>query len=1053
MPQETRRERKVVTVLFCDLVGFTSRAEEMDPEDVAAVLAPYHARLREELERYGGTVEKFIGDAVMALFGAPTAHEDDPERAVRAALAIRDFAEHEGIELRVGITTGEALVTLGARPEAGETMATGDVGNTAARIQAAAPVNGVLVSQKTCDATKHAIDYADAEPVEAKGKARPVLVSEAIRAAPLQERTHTTPLVGREEELEQLRAALVRMRDERKAQLVTVVGPPGIGKSRLVYELSQPNGSLSWRKGRCLPYGDGVTFWALGEIVKVQVGILESDSPEQAEAKLVAAVDDSWVVAHLRPLVGAGEGRETLGDRRAEAFGAWRRFLTTLAEEQPLALVLEDIHWADDGLLDFVAHLLEWAQESQLLLLCTARPELLERRPGWGANDPRALTIPLSPLSDEQTGRLLSALVVGEASDELVARAAGNPLYAEQYARLVVEGGSLEEPPESVQGIIAARLDGLPAEEKALVQDAAVIGRVFWRGAVAALGGDDRWSVEERLLALERRELVRRERGSSVEGEMQYAFRHILLRDVAYAELPRAERADKHVRAATWIDSLGRSEDHTELLAHHYVAAIEYARAAGRETVELSERARLALRAAGERALGLGAFTAAVRHYRAALELWPADDAERPYLLLPYGRALRWAEDRGENELAEGRDLLIAAGDPGTAAEADLLLADIAVNRGHLQRASEHLDQASALVGDVEASRSKAYVLGHLARFRMMRGSYEDALQLGQQALRIADEMGLDELRPHVLNTVGLARVHCDDPAGVADLERSVELALDLNAVPDILRGYNNLAAAFGLQGDLRRSHDALEDGLRAAERFGEWVPAQAVRANLTVPLYELGDWDEALRIAEEFITEVESGEPSVHVAGPLETRAEIRLARDDIGGALADARARVEHERQTASPFALAWSLSLLARVLLQAGSRDEGERVAEEFLATLRADADPVTDSAGALMLSELGRGKDALALLERVSRTRWRDAAQLVLSGRLAEAADVYAAMGYLSREASVRLKAAELLIEHGRRAEADEQLQRALAFYRSVGATRYVREAEALLAVAG
>ncbi len=263
-----RQERKVVTCLFCDPVGFTARAEEMDPEDVAALLGPYQARLKTELEHYGGTVEKFIGDAVMALFGAPVSHEDDPERAVRAGLVIRDFAQQEGIELRIGITTGEALVNLEARPDRGETMATGDVVNTASRLQAAAPVNGILVSEKTYEATKDVIEYAEVEPVTAKGKAQPVQVWEAISAAPLQERAHTTPLVGRDQELEQLREALARARDEKAPQLVTLVGPPGIGKSRLVYELSQGNRGFAWRSGRCLPYGDGVAFWALGEIVK-----------------------------------------------------------------------------------------------------------------------------------------------------------------------------------------------------------------------------------------------------------------------------------------------------------------------------------------------------------------------------------------------------------------------------------------------------------------------------------------------------------------------------------------------------------------------------------------------------------------------------------------------------------------------------------------------------------------------------------------------------------------------------------------------------------------
>jgi class 3 adenylate cyclase/tetratricopeptide (TPR) repeat protein len=1040
----SRRERKVVTCLFCDLVGFTARSEELDPENVAALLGPYQARLKEELERYGGTVEKFIGDAAMALFGAPTAHEDDAERAVRAALAIRDFAQEQGIELRIGITTGETLVNLDARPDAGETMATGDVLNTASRLETAAPVNSIFVSEKTYEATKDAIEYRDAKPVEAKGKAQPVPVWEAVSAAPLQERMHTTPLVGRERELAQLREALHRVREERAPQLVTIAGPPGIGKSRLVYELLQADDELSWRKGRCLPCGNGVVFWALGEIVKQHVGILESDSSEQGNAKLRAAVDDPWVVDHLRLLVGAGEGRETLGDRRAETFSAWRRFLTTLAEEHPLGLVLEDIHWADEGLLDFVAQLVEWARESPLFVLCTCRPELLERSPAW-----ETTAIRLSPLSDDETERLLYSLVEPDAPAELVARAAGNPLYAEQYARLLADRGSVEEAPVTVQGIIADRLDNLRPEEKALLQSGAVVGNVFWSGALATLTGVDSWTVEERLLRLERREFVRRDRPSAVEGETQYSFGHVLLRDVAYAEIPRAERAEKHVRAAQWIESLGRPDDHIELLAHHYVEALELSRAVGRETDELSERARLTLREAGERALALGAFTAAARQLAAALELWPADDVERPYLLLRCGTALRWAKDEGEKELAQARDLLIDAGDPGTAAEAELLLADIALNRGRLDRTGEHLDRAGALVGELGASRPKAYVLGHLARFHMIRDREDEAITLGQEALEMADRLGLEQLQVHVLNTVGTARVHSGDPAGVEDLERSIELALALNAVPDVLRGYNNLAAAFTELGDIRRSRNALEQGLENAERFGEWEPARGIRGNLINALHALGDWEEALRRADEFVREVEAGHASLQARSALAARANIRLARDDVIGALADARWCVDLFWPDADPAVLAPWVGWIGWMLLETEAPDEAEQSADECLALARESGPEAWFPYDALLLLELGRAEHALRLQRRTRATRWSEAGERVLHGRLEEAADLYHRIGDLPAEARVRLRAAERLLADGHRAEAEDRLERSLAFWRSVGATRYMRQCEQLL----
>ncbi|HEU4971533.1 MAG TPA: AAA family ATPase, partial [Gaiellaceae bacterium] len=451
-----RRERKVVTVVFCDLVGFTSRAESLDPEDVEAILRPYHERVRSELERHGGTVEKFIGDAVMALFGAPTAHEDDPERAVRAALAIRDFAVEEGIELRVGITTGEALVSLDARPDAGEGMASGDVVNTAARLQSAAPVNGVLVDETTYRATRQAIEYEDAVSVEAKGKSEPIAVWEATAARSRfgVDVAHEarSQLVGRERELAALQDVFDRARHGRTPQLLTLVGVPGIGKSRLVYELSQIVEAdpelITWRQGRCLAYGDGVTLWALAEIVKAQAGIAEQDSPADVAEKLRRAAreplpeeDAAWVESHLLALVGLSTEAELGSNRRNEAFSAWRRFLEALAEQRPVVLVFEDLHWADESLLDFVDELVDWLTDVPLLVVATARPELLDRRPNWGGGKLNAATIALAPLTDEQTAQLLgralgTPVLAVETQMALLERAGGNPLYAEQFAEL-----------------------------------------------------------------------------------------------------------------------------------------------------------------------------------------------------------------------------------------------------------------------------------------------------------------------------------------------------------------------------------------------------------------------------------------------------------------------------------------------------------------------------------------------------------------------------------------------------------------------------------------
>jgi class 3 adenylate cyclase len=505
-----REERKVVTVLFADLVGFTSRSEQLDPEDVRAFLSPYYARLRTELERFGGTVEKFIGDAVMALFGAPVTHEDDPERAVRAALAIRDWVveQEAGLQLRIAVNTGEVLVALAARPSQGEGMASGDVVNTTARLQTAAPVNGILVGETTYRATSQVITYQAADPVAAKGKAEPVPAWEALEARSRfgvdLASASRTPLVGRTHDLGVLTDALTRVRRDRSPQLVTIVGVPGIGKSRLVAELfsmidDNPTDTVSWRQGRSLPYGDGVTFWALGEMVKAQAGILETDTPEQVEEKLQASVaelipnsvDAHWIEGHLRPLVGLGSDAAVGSDRRDEAFTAWRRYFEGLAEQRPLVLVFEDLHWADENLLDFIEHLVDWASGVAMLIVCTARPELFERRSAWAGGKRHATALSLSPLSDDETAALISnfserPVMAADIQQALLTRAGGNPLYAEQYVRMLAERGDSEELPlpETVQGIIAARLDALPTEEKSLLQTAAVMGKLFWRNGV-----------------------------------------------------------------------------------------------------------------------------------------------------------------------------------------------------------------------------------------------------------------------------------------------------------------------------------------------------------------------------------------------------------------------------------------------------------------------------------------------------------------------------------------------------------------------------------------
>jgi class 3 adenylate cyclase/tetratricopeptide (TPR) repeat protein len=1069
-----REERKVVTVLFCDLVGSTAQAERMDPEDVRALLSRYHARVKHELERLGGTVEKFIGDAAMAVFGAPLAHEDDPERAVRAALAIRDWArEDEELEVRIAVNTGEALVMLGARAEQGETMVAGDVVNAAARLQAAAPKNGVLVGEMTYRATERAIDYREHEPVEAKGKSEPILVWEAVQArARVQvERVGGAPLVGRDRELSLLREALERALAEREPQLVTLAGVPGIGKSRLVFELFKAiehdtSRLVFWRRGRSLPYGEGVTFWALAEMVKAQAGILESDTAAQVGEKLHRAVSDlvpeaeaDWVERHLRPLVGLTAEDELRADHREESFATWRRFLEALAERRPLVLVFEDLHWADEALLDFVDELVDWATGVPLLVICTARPELLTGRPGWGGGKPNAVTISLSPLSDEATARLVHALLdravlPAETQAALLAHAGGNPLYAEEFARLSqergLEGGEEIALPESVQGIIAARLDGLPVEDKGLLQDAAVLGRVFWEGALASVAGLEHREVERRLHGLERREFVRRERRPSVAGENEYAFRHLLVRDVAYTQIPRGTRGDKHRRAAEWIEAVGRPEDHAEMLAHHYLSALELARAANQPTEELAERARIALREAGDRAFALNAFAQAARFYASALELWPRDDSDRPALLLLCGEAEYNAYETGEARLVEAVEELVAAGDRERAAEGELVLADLV--RASRDRAYEHLAHAAKLLEGEPSSAAKAHVLAEVSRFHMLADRGEEAIAVGREALEMAESLGLDELRASALNNIGTRRAMRGDLEGLADLEESVQLGVRSNSPAEISRAYNNLGVAFMWLGDLRRCGEVWSEGWQAVARFGEISATGYLRSEHLYERHWTGHWDEALALADERIT---TGIPAVTVSWAHETRGRMRLARGDIAGALEDAETSLSLAREMKDSQALQPALSFCSFARLAAGRRQEASALADELLAldpvrhqTSHSES-PVFDLAWVLV--ELGRGGELLERVASVERpTPWLDGAAAIARSDLEHAAKVYLEIGNLANEALCRLRAAEKLVAEGRRAEADAQLEKALAFWRSVGATRYIREGEALLA---
>ena len=1067
-----------MTVVFADLVGSTALAERSDPEDVRAMLGAHHARVRLELERFGGTVEKFIGDAVVAVFGAPVVHEDDPERAVRAALAIRDAAKDAGVALRVAVNTGEALVTLDARPAQGEGMVAGDVVNTAARIQSAAPVNGVLVGESTYRATVHVIEYGAAASIEAKGKSEPVPAWEAVaprsRFGSDVEQAPLAALVGREREVDVLRGALTRARQEREPELVTLVGVPGIGKSRIVAELfsivdADPD-IIVWRQGRCLPYGEGISYWALGEMAKSQAGILESDTAAEAEQKLTATVaalvreqsEADWVTGHLKPLVGLGSDMATGGDSRGETFAAWRRFFESLGEQRPTVLVFEDLHWADDGLLDFVDGLVDRATGVPLLVLCSARPELLVRRPGWGGGKANAVTLSLSALSDEDTARLIAehlaqAVLPVEMQQTLLRRADGNPLFAEEYIRMLRdrgllrrEGGSWRldktdvDVPETVQGIIAARLDALEHDEKAVLQTASVVGKVFWLGSVAAIADISAWEAEERLHALERKEFVRRDRRASVAGETEYAVRHVLVRDVAYGQIPRARRADLHVRAAQWIESLGRdrSEDRAEMLAHHYVAALELTRAAGGDTGPLEAPARQALREAGRRAYGLSALESAATLYAKALELWPEDDPAYPHLLLDLGETLSWMRNEGGPELQEAAARLLAAGDVENAAVAEALLGNVHWVGGGQEGARAHHVRATELIAGLPETRATARIRAWTWRAQLLAN--EDApLEEGKRILALTEELGTTADVVNARINLGLGHAyHGDPPAAIRDLELALDQCLEANSHL-ATRAYVNLASILGTVGELRRSAELHREGLEVARRFvshhERWLEAECA-----VDDYVAGAWDAAVAGASSFLEH--RGRAEYMEVGARSVLAATAVARGDRASGDAHAHILLARAREIGDPQALWGALGLGAQLSLEAGDLDAARSLVGELAGALSAAESfqiDVHQLDGFVAATALGLGHELGAHLGKAAYdSPWVEACGHVVEGRLEEAGEVLYAHDALAYAAMVRLLAAELA---GRETPG---LRDAIAFYESVGATAYLARADAL-----
>jgi class 3 adenylate cyclase/tetratricopeptide (TPR) repeat protein len=1007
-----REERKVVTALFADIVGSTASAEQLDPEDVRARLAPYYARVRTELERFGGTVEKFIGDAVVALFGAPVAHEDDPERAVRAAFAVRDaIADLNAadawldLHIRMGVNTGEALVVLGAKTTEGEGMAAGDVMNTAARLQSAAPVDGIVVSEATYEATADAIEYRAAEPVQAKGKTEPLRVWEAVaaRRVPTRRAPSRVPLVGREAELEVLAELWQRVRDDRRPGLATVLGAPGIGKSRLLVEFASRATDASVHWGRCLSYGEGITYWPVAEIFKDAAGILVDDDEGAITAKLGALLeglptDDAdelrTMAAALANLMGVRAtplGTYSAGEiTQAELHWGIRRLLQLLADRTPLVLVFEDLHWAEPTLLDLLLSIVVMTDDAPILLVGSARPELAESRPAMVAEDTCRRVLELEALSGNESQALLAELLESEGVprgrlDVLLEAAGGNPLFLEETVGMLVDAGTLEAPedelaarveelavPRSLQALIGSRLDQLDPSAKRIAQNASVVGAVFWPGAVAHLNGTE-GDLDRGLEALERRDFIRAHEISTVAGEHEYAFKHVLIRDVAYGQVPKGRRVELHVRFADWVEALPAGEEEfVEIVAYHLEQSCRLAREVARSPIPPPVlRAADLLNRAAEKAERREGIREAARFYERALEAVGDELPETATeLRLKRGRTrtalgeLRQASD----ELLDVAEQALALRRSDLRCGALVGLAVIDQAQGSFAQARRRLTEAQSIavgIDDRVLQIRAGYELGTLSGD--FEGDLDGALEELQRALAIAEELDERELRleghlrmgtalfnggelaqaeEHFLRCIALAEQlgsHRDEARSTfmlgatryyrADIEEAERLALQahewLERTCESMYQIQNLRqlAFYALaKGDPRRAEDWLREALPSALEVGGWQVIEIYRY-LVEALVAQDRLDDARDLAE-FAGRNVSGEDPYVRASVLLAEASIAAAENHRGEATKRFREALRLLEEERSPLVRAEAQIDLARALRRLGDR-EGARV----------------------------------------------------------------------------------------------------------------------------
>jgi class 3 adenylate cyclase/tetratricopeptide (TPR) repeat protein len=908
-PASATAERRLVSVLFADLVGFTTLAESRDPETVRELQGRYFETASRIIGTYGGAIEKYIGDAVMAVWGAPTAHEDDAERAVRAGLdlveAVRHMGEKLGAELvaRAGVLTGEAAVTLGA---ANQGMVSGDLVNTASRLQAVAPAGSVLVGESTYRAASGAIAFEPAGEQLLKGKVSPVpayLAQRVVarRGGAGRVEQLEAPFVGRQAELRMLKEFHLATGAERRPRLVSIMGQAGIGKSRLVWEFQKYLDGVTelayWHQGRSPAYGEGITFWALAEMVRARAGITESEEPASVRTKLAESVatfvtdetERRWIEPRLAQLLGlegsAGEGRD-----RESLFAAWRTFFERIADQATLVLVFEDLQWADGGLLDFIDHLLDWSRDRPIYVIGMARPELLDRRPDWGAGRRNFTSLVLEAFSAEEMRQLLGGLVPGLPDGvvrAIVERAEGVPLYAVETVRMLLSEGRLERDngayrpvgdlstlsvPPSLHALVAARLDTLEAADRALLQAASVIGKTFSADALAEVSGQSADEVGRRLRALTRRELLMIEADPRSPERGQYGFVQAVIREVGYGTLARRERRRLHLAAARYFETLD-DEGIAGVLAEHYMAAYR-AQPEGPEGEAVGAQAWVALRGAADRASALGSYAQAAGYLEQALEV-TTDAREQAEL---HSRAARALGFRGRTDLAllhfeSAFASIRASGDRPRVLHALVDLGFGTAIVGRLTDALSILEEAAAEYGDLAGSVEYVQLMAERAKTNLLLGRSSTALELVDVTIGTAERLELSHEVLELLVTRG---------AALAQVARIQEAIITLLGAITFARSHEmtnlefrarvNLSYAAAAE-DMELAFRIAREGYERAYQLGNRGHGIYLLGNATDEAIHLGDWEWVLEQTSHAITDEPEVDyvarlPNLHVRG-----------------------------------------------------------------------------------------------------------------------------------------------------------------------------------------